>query len=208
MRYIDLYKARIDAENGYTEPEPETELASEDSIEISQESNQDNYCYFHNECHDPDTGRFCENPHSTKTARVEIASHDEKIEAKRKIRNKIKHAPVPSPKDVEKRRNQKSTSRAGGDLRTNSEGRKILQRKIWEEFGGHKRGFIVDAATGIKMHYSADPQENPNLYPVFTLGRIFTPFQGGGYDQTNIIPELLRSNQKRGRRTVRPENLT
>lgn len=210
--FIELYRRRIDAENG-TPQEYESIQPKEDTNAytlILEESicsicNQASYD-FHNKCHDPETGQFCETQGT-----VEKASHEEKIEAKRLHRRKIKHAPVPSQADVKTKRAaiekaKREGKRAGGDSRPNAEGRRRLQKYLWEEFGGPKRGYVVDPATGVKMHYTNDPTENPNRYPEFTLGRIFTGPQGGGYNQANLLPELLRSNQKRGSKRVRPEN--
>lgn len=61
--------------------------------------------------------------------------------------------------------------------------------------------------TGLKMHWTDDPKENPKGYPKFERGKIFTKVQGGGYQLPNLIPESFAANRGRGDVPLRKENL-
>jgi 8-oxo-dGTP pyrophosphatase MutT (NUDIX family) len=170
---------------------------------------------FYNKCHSEKTGKFCEENRGGQTRKVliEKASAAEKKEAKRKALAKIRIAPVPPEEEVlqareEIRRANTEGKRQGGESRGGSaEDRRKQAFNLFKEFGGVKRGYIVDHQSGIKLHYTADPAINPNQYPLLERGKIFTKEQGGGYQLTNLIPESLPTNRARGSRPVRKENL-
>lgn len=93
------------------------------------------------------------------------------------------------------------------DARGNSASRKARAQKLFKEFGGEERGYIVCHDRGIKMHWTDDPKLNPHGYPRFEQGKIFTAAQGGGYQMPNLLPESFAANRSRNDRAVRPENL-
>lgn len=180
------------------------------------ETTLSNYHEFYNKCHDEKTGHFCEEHRggTTRKVKIEKATPAEKKAARTKALAKIRIAPVPSQEDVKKareelRRAAEEGKRAGGESRGGSAAARRQQMfNLFKEFGGLQRGYIVDHQSGIKMHYTADPKLNPNQYPLFERGKIFTKEQGGGYQLQNIIPESFPTNRSRGNRTVRKENLT
>lgn len=175
-----------------------------------------NYHEFYNKCHDEKTGHFCEENRGgvKRKVKIEQATPAEKKAARKKALAKIRIAPVPSKDDVlkareELRRAAEEGKRAGGESRGGgSPARRTQMFNLFKEFGGLQRGYIVDHQSGIKMHYTSDKTLNPNQYPIFERGKIFTKEQGGGYQLPNIIPESFPTNRSRGNRTVREENKT
>ncbi len=57
------------------------------------------------------------------------------------------------------------------------------------------------------MHWTDDPKLNPKGYPKFERGKIFTKWQGGGYQLPNLIPESKAANASRNDVPIRKENL-
>jgi hypothetical protein len=98
--------------------------------------------------------------------------------------------------------------RPGGDARGNSYARRARAERLFEEFGGKEKGYVVCHGTGIRMHYTDDPELNPNGYPKFEQGKIFTFAQGGGYTHENLLPESFAYNRSRNDAVLRPENQT
>lgn len=121
-------------------------------------------------------------------------------------------APVPTAEKVAKMRaaleraKTDPKARAGGDARGNSYARRARAEKLFEEFGGNEKGYVVCPWTGLKMHYTDDPKLNPNGYPKFEQGKIFTAKQGGGYQMENLIPESFAANRSRNDTPTRQEN--
>ncbi len=169
---------------------------------------------FYNKCHDEETGHFCTDPHhkdiqgNPQKVRIEKASPEEHKAAKAKAKAWIRIAPVPDAADVKRGRDAVIKAKRGESHGGSPEQIAQQRQNLFEEFGGTKKGYVVDAQSGIKMHWTYDLQENPNQYPVFTRGRIFTAHQGGRYILVNLLPESFPSNRARGSRTVRRENLT
>ena len=131
------------------------------------------------------------------------------LEANKIAKEKIKNAPVPSKEDVAKaRQDMQSSARAGGESRGGSAASRRKQREnLFKEFGGAERGYVACPWTGLKLHWTDDPKLNPNGYPKFERGKIFTKKQGGGYQLHNLIPESFAANRGRNDKTVRKENL-
>lgn len=94
------------------------------------------------------------------------------------------------------------------DLRGNTKQREARREKLFNEFGGGEKGYVVCHGTGLKMHYTDDPKKNPNKYPLFEEGKIFTAYQGGKYDLSNLLPESAVYNRSRGDAPVRKENMS
>lgn len=122
---------------------------------------------------------------------------------------KVRAAPVPSKADVEKARADLwGGGRAGGEARGGSAGDRRRQREtLFREFGGKEKGYAACHCCGLKMHHTSDRVQNPNNYPLFERGKIFTKYQGGGYKLPNLIPECFTANRSRGDKPVRFENL-
>lgn len=154
---------------------------------------------FYNSCHAED-GRFCETHGVTHS--IQKASPSDHEAVKQQVADKIANAPVPSAASVKRARALPNSSLAS----QNSADRRRQRQNLFKEFGGEERGYVVDAATGVKMHWTNDPEQNPNQYPLFERGRIFTENQGGGYQLPNLIPELYDSNRARGDKPIRKEN--
>lgn len=194
------------------EPEPNSEVNAADKEELALRANA--VIEFLNKCHDKATGRFCEGKGGAiyeratmrKVERATPAIHNA---AKKQVLEKIKNAPVPSRREVDKARADMANSkRAGGEARGgNATDRRQQRYNLFLEFGGGKRGYVVDHATGVKMHWTDEPEYNQRGYPVFERGKIFIKKQGGGYQLHNLIPELFDTNRSRGDKTVRRENL-
>lgn len=170
---------------------------------------------FYNKCHDESTGKFCEDPVTKKQVKIERAPDDEIKAAKAKAKAWIRIAKVPNAAEVAKGKVNALKAKQGQSHRTttedrggSAEARRKQRENLFTEFGGDKRGYVVDHQSGIKMHYTDDPALNPNQYPMFTRGRIFTGIQGGGYTLDNLLPESFETNRKRGSRPIRKENLT
>jgi 8-oxo-dGTP pyrophosphatase MutT (NUDIX family) len=170
---------------------------------------------FYNRCHDEATGKFCEDPVTKKQVRIEKASPEEHKAAKAKAKAWIRIAKIPNAAEVAKGKANALKAKQGKSHRTttedrggSAEARRKQRENLFTEFGGDKRGYVVDHQSGIKMHYTDDPTLNPNQYPMFTRGRIFTGIQGGGYTLDNLLPESFETNRKRGSRPIRKENLT
>ena len=155
-------------------------------------------------------GQHDQRDHGKGTANVEFASQEEWDAARAQAEAKIAAAPVPSQGDVDKARaDLENASRAGGDSRGGSAKARRKQREnLFKEFGGEEKGYVVDHATGMKMHHSADPELNPNGYPLLERGKIFVKRQGGAYRLPNLLPESFAANRGRGDDPVRTENLT
>lgn len=154
---------------------------------------------FYNSCHAED-GRFCET-HGV-THAIQKADPSDIAATKAKVTAKIAAAPVPSAASVKRARALANVSLGS----QNSADRRRQRENLFKEFGGEERGYVIDAATGIKMHWTNDPALNPNQYPLFERGRIFTERQGGSYRLENLLPELYDSNRARGDRPIRKEN--
>lgn len=170
---------------------------------------------FYNRCHDEQTGKFCDDPaRPGQRVRIEKATPAEKKSARTKALAKIRIAPTPTPEDVQKAREElarakQGKGRAGGESRGGSAAARRKQAfNLFKEFGGVTRGYIVDHQSGIKLHYTNDPKLNPKGYPELERGKVFTKFQGGGYQLENLIPESFTTNRSRSKKTVRKENLT
>lgn len=123
-------------------------------------------------------------------------------------KQKIKNAKKPTPEKKAKHcaaiaRSNALGKRPGGEFRGNSADRKRRQLNLWREFGGDKRGYVIDHITGVRMHWTSDKKENPNGYPVFSQGKIYTGEQGGSYTNDNLLPELLQANQSRGSKPIK-----
>lgn len=101
----------------------------------------------------------------------------------------------------------KGLGRKGGESRGGgSKARRQQRINLFKEFGGEKQGYIVCMWTGIRMHWSDDKAINPNGYPKFERGKIFTKHQGGGYQLLNLIPESFQANRFRNDKIIRKEN--
>lgn len=137
-----------------------------------------------------------------------MASKGEWDKARAQAKKKIADAPVPSQAAVDKAlRDLETASRAGGESRGgNSRDRRNQRRNLFKEFGGEEKGYVVCHGSGVKLHWSRDPKENPNGYPVLTRGKIFVKKQGGAYRLSNLLPEFLAYNQWRGADLLRQEN--
>lgn len=128
--------------------------------------------------------------------------------------NKIKNVPIPSRADVVKARRElrlaaKGEARAGGESRGGSaKDRRIQRHNLFKEFGGSEKGYVVCPWTGLKMHWTDDPGQNPKGYPRFERGKIFLKCQGGGYKLSNLIPESFAANRARNDVPARKENLS
>lgn len=154
---------------------------------------------FYNSCHGED-GRFCETHGVTHS--IQKAAPSDLAATKAKVAQKIEDAPVPNAASVKRARALANVSLGS----QNSADRRRQRQNLFKEFGGEERGYVVDHASGVKMHWTNDPEQNPNQYPLFERGRIFTERQGGGYQLPNLIPELYDTNRARGDRTIRKEN--
>jgi hypothetical protein len=97
--------------------------------------------------------------------------------------------------------------RPGGDTRGSSKARKSRAKRLFEEFGGNERGYVICHGTGIKLHWTTNPKENPHGYPKFEQGKIFVFAQGGSYTMDNLLPESRVYNRWRGAKPLRKENL-
>ncbi len=140
------------------------------------------------------------------------ADETETSQSRKLMQRKVKAAPVPSADEVAKARAELKLAaegkiRAGGVAQQNAATVRRQRLALFLEFGGGDRGYVVCPHTGIKMHHTDDPAENPNGYPKFERGKIFTKCQGGGYkDIRNLIPESFEANRSRNDERVRKEN--
>lgn len=137
-----------------------------------------------------------------------IASKREWAASKKIAKKKIAEAPVPTKAEVDKAlRDLKSARRHGGESRGGNSRDRARQRfNLFKEFGGEERGYVVCHGSGVKLHWSHDPAENPEGYPVLTRGKVFVKRQGGAYRLPNLLPEFLPYNQQRGDTPLREEN--
>lgn len=163
-----------------------------------------------------------------------LAAPEEHAAAKAKAQAKIRSAPVPPPEKVKKNRGQLAAiaadaaerkrmreagtpdaeivaklgpaPRPGGDSRGSSADRKARAKKLFAEFGGAEKGYVVCHETGRKLHWTDDPAENPHGYPKFEQGKIFTFAQGGSYTFDNLLPESFECNRSRNDAALRTEN--
>jgi hypothetical protein len=116
---------------------------------------------------------------------------------------KIKNAPRPTKEAIAKAKAEldkarRGEGRAGGENRGGGSADRRRQRQnLFKEFGGNERGYIVCPWTGVKMHWSRDPKDNPNGFEVFERGKIFVKRQGGGYQLPNLLPESFEANRSR-----------
>jgi hypothetical protein len=146
-------------------------------------------------------------------AKAGYASPKEQEASVKIAKSKGERAPVPPPEKVAKMRaaleraKNDPKARAGGDARGSSYARRARAEKLFEEFGGKEKGYVVCPWTGLKMHYTDDPELNPKGYPKFEQGKIFTAKQGGGYQLANLIPESFAANRARNDKPTRRENL-
>jgi hypothetical protein len=93
------------------------------------------------------------------------------------------------------------------DARGGTDAHRRRAKRLFERHGGAEKGYVVCHGTGIKMHWTDDPAENPAGLPKFEQGKIFVAFQGGGYDDANVLPEHPSYNRLRGNKPLREENL-
>jgi hypothetical protein len=163
-------------------------------------------------------GKHNQKEHGRGGAASSFATTEEHNASKMLASQKITSAPVPSATAVSKARAEldaakRGEGRAGGDSRGGSAAARRKQREnLFKEFEakdakGNGKGYVVCHVTGLKMHHSKDPSANPNGYPIFERGKIFTKFQGGGYQLTNLLPESFQANRSRNDQAVRAENL-
>ena len=164
-------------------------------------------------------GRFAATGAGGGMAADAYGSPEEIEEARAMAEEKVAEAPVPSEEEVAKHRADmaRAEGRAGGDSRGGSaKDRRNQRRNLYRDFGGEEKGYVVCHSTGLKMHW-ADPNyngnaydplvENPNGYPSFERGKIYTKYQGGAYRLNNLLPESFEENRGRGDTPLRPENL-
>lgn len=136
----------------------------------------------------------------------------EHLESRNRALAKIAAAPRPSKLAVENARLEleaakRGEGRAGGESRGGGSAERRRQRQnLFKEWGGEERGYVVCPWTGIKMHWSNDPKENPRGHPVFERGKVFVKCQGGGYQLPNLIPESFTANRARNDKRLRKEN--
>lgn len=163
------------------------------------------------------SNRFCStgvhggiDPHCGSGA---VGTKSEVLKSLHLAQAKVANAPVPSQAAVEKARKELEAAktdpkaRAGGEARGGSAASRRQQRyNLFKEFGGEEKGYVVCPWTGIKMHWTDDPQQNPHGYPKFERGKIFVKCQGGGYQLPNLIPESFAANRARNDRRLRQEN--
>ena len=141
-----------------------------------------------------------------------VGSDEERAASTKLARKKIKTTPAPDEKAVAKAREElaaarRGEGRAGGEARGGSAASRRQQRRnLFKEFGGEEKGYVVCPWTGLKMHWTDDPQENPQGYPKFERGKIFVKCQGGGYQLANLIPESFAANRSRNDKRLRKEN--
>lgn len=154
-------------------------------------------------------GKHNQKDHGRGVSTIEYAAPEEWAAAKAQAEAKIAAAPVPSAAEVTKAREDLATaSRAGGDSRGGSSRDRRRQREnLFNEFGGKEKGYVVDFGTGMKMHWTEDPEINSKGYPVLERGKIFTKTQGGAYRLSNLLPESFVTNRSRNATPVRQENL-
>lgn len=152
------------------------------------------------------------------SASAGFATPAQQEESVKLAKSKVQAAPVPSKDEVKKARKELAAAasgqaRAGGESRGGSAADRQRQRKnLFKEFeakdaNGKGLGYVVCPWTGLKMHWTDDPKENPKGYPKFERGKIFTKVQGGGYQLTNLIPESFAANRSRNNIPLRKENL-
>jgi hypothetical protein len=125
-------------------------------------------------------------------------------------------AEVPKPS----RKAQARSSNRGGELGGSRKPRKTAAQtrsakdcreqrvSLFKKWGGDKKGYIVCHGCGLKCHYDEPgTPNNPKGYARFVRGKIFTMYQGGGYELTNLVPECFGCNRGRKVKPVRPENM-
>lgn len=162
---------------------------------------------FANPCHKPEGpggGQFCETEGT-----LEKAPAAEQAKSRQLADEKIALAVQPSRSKVRKVRAQVRKARAEGkrvENRGNTEDRRRRSKNLFTEFGGDERGYIVCPVTGVKMHYTSDPKENPKGYPVLSEDKIWTTNQGGTYTMDNVLPVLLSANMARSNKPLRKGN--
>lgn len=154
-------------------------------------------------------GKHDQRDHGKGTANVTFAEQGEWDETVKQANAKVAAAPVPSEKAVAKARaDLENAKRKGGDSRGGSAADRRKQREsLFNEFDPESKGYVVCHVTGMKLHWSADPELNPEGFPLLERGKIMTKMQGGAYRLSNLLPESLLGNRTRGDEPVRPENM-
>ena len=161
-------------------------------------------------------GRFNKG-HDAKTGQFATGVKASKADYKQTLslaQNKVNNAPVPTAEQVSKARNELNNAklgkgRAGGDSRGGSaKDRRKQRQNLFKEFGGDEKGHVTCHGCGTKTHWD-DPgsENNPIGYPRFERGKIFTKYQGGGYQLPNLLPECFGCNRSRNDKPIRTENL-
>lgn len=84
--------------------------------------------------------------------------------------------------------------------------RRIGREYLFDKFYGKRYGYAVCHQCGRKVHWAADPVNNPRGYSLLERGKVFLSFQGGDFDLENLLPECLRCSRKRGDTLLRFEN--
>lgn len=158
-----------------------------------------------------DEGGETESSGETKGPAEPMASEAERKQSLALAKKKIANVPVPSAKAVEKARREldmarKGLIRAGGYAGGNATDRKRQRYNLFVEWGGKEKGYVACPWTGLKLHWSADPKDNPQGYPVLERGKIMVKCQGGGYQLANLLPESFTANRSRGDKRLRAEN--
>lgn len=172
----------------------------------------------HNQATHGHGGRAATMDHARGGTHAGYASSAEHAEAIKLAEAKIENAPVPSAAAVAKSRDELAKAkagmgRAGGDARGGSAKDRRKQREnLFKEFeakdaSGNGKGYVVCPHTALKMHWTDDPGLNPNGYPLFERGKIFTKWQGGGYQMPNLLPESFAANRARNDTMIRSENV-
>lgn len=154
-----------------------------------------------------------------------LADHHEWAVSRAKAAQIIEAAPVPSAKQVRKVRVKlnawkKACKRARKlgervpkireyyDARGGGHAHKKRAERLFKAHGGDDQGYVICHGTGLKMHWTDDPEKNPHGFDKFEQGKIFVAAQGGGYQDENVLPEHPTYNRLRGNKPLREENLT
>lgn len=158
------------------------------------------------------------------SASTHVAKPEEHAAAQKAAKKRTKNAPVPTAERVAYNRSKLDAwkaavadARENGtkvpkqreylDLRGNTKQRESRRKRLFAEFGGDDKGYVVCHGSGVKMHWTDDPKENTKGYQMFEEGKIFIAEQGGRYNLENLIPESPDFNRTRGNKPVRKENL-
>lgn len=90
--------------------------------------------------------------------------------------------------------------RAGGEKRSGAEVRRSRDAKLWEQFGGHQRGYVPCVYCASKLHYldaKRHPEDNPLRFEKFQRDKIIDSKSGGTYLVENILPACSGCNNAR-----------